>query len=227
MKICLAWSGGKDSTFCLHQLLSENKPVERLLCTLSAETRRISMHGIREELLDEQAKALGIELQKVFLPKDCSMDEYSLIMAEASKTLVEDGFTHLAFGDIFLEDLKAYRIKNLEGSGLEPLFPIWGYTTKTLVDQFIQLDYQAKVVCCDATKLDKESCGSELDQQFIDNLPEGVDPCGENGEFHSFVYSGPIFKKALSMRVGEIELHHYPNENPAFESSFYFADYTL
>ncbi len=220
----LSWSGGKDSCMTLHRLKESGQTPRLLVCTLSAEHRRISMHGVHESLLDAQAAALEIPLKKVYLPDPCPMEKYDAIMRKLVDELKAQGITHMAYGDLFLEDLKNYRESKLEGTGIEPLFPLWLSDTTELVHEFIELGYLAKVVATDDAKLDPSFCGRNLDKSFIQDLPQHVDPCGENGEFHSFVYGGPIFQQTLAIQAGDNVQKHYGSDDDSFKSSFHFCE---
>lgn len=203
-KVIFTWSGGKDSAMALYELLGGGRlEVVALLTTITAQYDRISMHGVRRELLRKQAEAIGIPVREVCVSKNGSNEEYELRMAEALREFKNHGIEIVAFGDIFLEDLRSYREENLAKIGMKGLFPIWKRDTRTLAKSFIELGFKAIVVCVDTQKLSQGFAGMEFDSQFLQKLPEGVDPCGENGEFHTFVYDGPIFKKRVGFRIGE------------------------
>lgn len=210
-KTFLNWSGGKDSAFALYQLIQSNKyQVEYLYCTLSEQYRRISMHGITEKMLDLQVQHLHIPLRKAYLPESADMKAYEKIMATAVLNFKEKGITTAAFGDIFLEDLRNYREEKLSVLGIKATFPLWQKNTKNLVQDFIALGFKT-VVCSINTKfLDESFLGREIDQDFVDTLPANVDPCGENGEFHTFVVDGPIFSKPLQYQLGQRIYKTYP-----------------
>jgi uncharacterized protein (TIGR00290 family) len=214
-KAYINWSSGKDAAFALYKIQKEQKfKVEKLVTTVNSEVDRVSMHGLRNELLLRQAESLQIPLQIISLNGNVSMQTYNAIMkAEVSK-LIDEGFTHSVFGDIFLEDLKEYREKQLAEVGLKAVFPLWGKNTKELMDEFITEGFKAITVCVNSKLLDKSFCGRIIDQQFIADLPKNVDPCGENGEFHSFVFEGPIFKNPVDFEIGEIiEKQFSPGED--------------
>jgi diphthamide synthase (EF-2-diphthine--ammonia ligase) len=176
-----------------------------LLTTTNQAFDRVAMHAVRRELLDAQARAAGLPLQVVPLPWPCSNEQYEAIMAEAVKGFVAAEFTHVAFGDLFLEDVRHYRITRLAGSGLEPLFPIWkSKTTRELANEMIAAGLRARLTCVNPRKLDRSFAGREFDRSLLADLPPDVDPCGENGEFHSFAYAGPMFKQFVPHRLGEI-----------------------
>lgn len=176
-----------------------------LLTTTNQAFDRVAMHAVRRELLDAQARAAGLPLHIVPLPWPCSNEQYERIMAAAVKGFVAGGFTHVAFGDLFLEDVRNYRITRLTGSGLEPLFPIWKTrTTRELAEEMIEAGLRARLTCVDPGKLDRRFAGRIFDRALLAELPPDVDPCGENGEFHSFAYAGPMFAHPVPHRLGEI-----------------------
>ncbi len=178
--------------------------VVALLTTVTEGYERISMHGVRRELLLAQASAIGLPLEEVRIPPQCPNAIYEQRMAEAMQRVGENGVRHIAFGDIFLRDLRAYREANLARVGMEAIFPLWDIDTQELTARFIREGFRAMTVCVEPKKLDRSFAGRELDAAFFDALPVGVDPCGENGEFHTFVFDGPIFRSAIRCRAGEI-----------------------
>lgn len=203
-KVLLAWSGGKDSMLALHALQADPcYEVVALLTTLAQEYRRVSHHGVRERLLEQQADTLGIALQKVYLPVSCSNAQYEACMERALVRYVAQGVHWVAHGDIFLADLRAYRERNLAKIGMQGLFPLWGRDPQALVCTFIALGYQAYLCCVDATKLGPEFAGRALDRTLLDQLPPEIDACGERGEYHTFVYAGPLFKQPLAVKIGK------------------------
>lgn len=211
----LSWSGGKDSALALYELYkTEDYDVIALLTTIS-EYDRVSIHGVRRVLLEQQAQSLGLALEKVFLPKNTSNEEYESKMRQVLEEYRAEGVYFVAFGDIFLEDLKKYRENNLSKVGMKAIFPIWGINTSELAHTFIDSGFKAVVTCVDSNLLEKTFVGRAFDEQFILELPSAVDPCGENGEFHSFVYDGPIFRNAVSHTIGEVVLR---------EKRFYYCD---
>ncbi len=230
------WSSGKDSALALYQMLQQSEyKITRLVTTVNADVNRVSMHGLREELLNLQAEALGFPLEKISLSGNVSMSEYSRILGDAARRLKDAGNTHAVFGDIFLEDLRKYREDQLRSVGLQAVFPLWRQDTTELIHQFIDLGFQAITVCVNAKVLDESFAGRVIDKQFIADLPEGIDPCGENGEFHTFVFDGPIFKNPVGFRVGEKVLRNYaPTENKddncfsddekSWDTGFWFCD---
>jgi uncharacterized protein (TIGR00290 family) len=216
-KILFSWSGGKDSALALHSL-QNNKQLEivALLTTVTADYDRISMHGVRRDLLEKQAKSIGIPLEKVTISKNASNDEYEEKIKAVLLKYKNEGVTSVAFGDIFLEDLKKYREENLAKIGLKGLFPLWKQKSDILAKKFIDLKFKAIITCVDGKQLDgRRFCGREYDNALISELPKNVDCCGENGEFHSFVYAGPIFKNEIPIKKGEVVLR---------DEQFYFCD---
>lgn len=211
------WSTGKDSALALYKIL-QNKEFEigTLLTNVNGEFGRVSMHGLREELLNEQAKQIGLPLQKIHFPGDVTMSLYDEIMKEAMHKILKENYEYAIFGDIFLEDLKAYRDKKLHEVGLKGEYPLWKQNTKLLLREFLSLGFKAITVCVNAKLLDESFVGRVIDQNFIDDLPEEIDICGENGEFHTFVFDGPIFKNLIDFKVGEKVLRTYKaNTDPS------------
>ncbi len=220
-EIIFTWSGGKDSAMALYEIMGEGRyNVKALLTTITEDYGRISMHGVRRELLREQADAIGIPLKEVLVSRNGSNEEYELRMGEALRHFKREGIDKVAFGDIFLEDLRRYREENLAREGLKGLFPLWKRDTKELSRGFIKLGFKAVIVCVDGQKLAKTFAGREFDEKFLSDLPDNIDPCGENGEFHTFVYDGPIFKKRIEFSRGEIVMRG----NHGSMSLFYFCD---
>ncbi|MFD2562175.1 Dph6-related ATP pyrophosphatase [Aquimarina rubra] len=230
------WSSGKDSAMALY-LISEQKEfkVTKLFTTVNADYNRVTMHGLREELLNKQIESLNLPLQKVSLPKDVSMELYDQKMHKAVSQLKDEGFTHSVFGDIFLQDLRSYREEQLRKIGIQGVFPLWKRNTKELLEEFISLGFKAITVCVNAKYLDKSFCGRVIDHGFLKELPNNVDPCGENGEFHTFVFDGPIFNKPINFGIGEKVLRSYTlsdddtdncfaDEDRNWDSSFWYCD---
>jgi uncharacterized protein (TIGR00290 family) len=202
--VLFCWSGGKDSAMALHALQTmKGYRVTSLLTTVTAEYERISMHGVRRTLLDRQAESIGLPVHNVLIPPQCVNSVYEQQMKLALDEHIARGIRHVAFGDIFLEDLRAYRERNLAHVGMEAIFPIWKRDTRELARDFLHLKFRAIAVCVDPRVLDPSFAGRELDQSFFDDLPAGVDPCGENGEFHTFAFDGPIFRMPIRCAVGE------------------------
>jgi len=220
-KALFNWSGGKDSSICLHKVLqSGDFEIAALLTTVSDKYQRISQHGVRVELLEQQASSIGIELQKLMMPDWPTMEAYNEMMEKALMQFKDQGVTTSIFGDIFLEDLRKYREERLAMVGLEGEFPLWKTPTNELAEEFIDLGFKAVVVCVDEKHLPKEFAGREFDNAFLEDLPEGVDPCGEYGEFHSFVYAGPIFKEPIAIEKGEIVYRKYEPAKSKTDQSY-------
>jgi len=207
-KILLSWSGGKDSAWALHVLRQPGRfkdefEVGGLLTTVNEKFGRVAIHGFREELLDRQATAARLSLWKVPLPFPCTNKEYEARMTVVCERAVREGFVGIAFGDLFLEEIRAYRVAKLAGTGLEPVFPIWGIPTDVLAAQMMAGGLRARLTCVDPRKLPAEFAGREWDAELLRELPSGVDPCGENGEFHTFAWAGPMFDGEISVVAGE------------------------
>lgn len=229
-KALFNWSSGKDSALALYKILQENQyEVNTLLTSINKEFQRISMHGVHVLLLERQASLLGIPLTKMELPKEPSMEEYQEIMNTTMAKIKAQGITQSIFGDIFLEDLRQYREKQLNTIGMQAVFPLWKQNTSDLIQEFLQLGFKTIVTCVNGTYLDKSFAGRIIDQQFLDDLPENVDPCGENGEFHTFTFDGPIFKNPVQFEIGETVKKTYPKpktnpEDHDEEYIFWFCD---
>ena len=203
--LVFAWSGGKDSAMALHSLREDPQfAVTALLTTVTEGFERISMHGVRRELLALQADSIGLPLSEVRIPPECPNSLYESRMAEACLRFQERGVRHIAFGDIFLRDLRAYRERNLAELDMLAVFPLWGLDTRQLAARFLKKGFRAITVCIDPKKLDSSFAGRQLDASFFEDLPAGVDPCGENGEFHTFVFDGPVFRSPVRFRTGRI-----------------------
>jgi uncharacterized protein (TIGR00290 family) len=203
--LAFCWSGGKDSAMALQAVLGNPEyTLVALLTTVTEGFERISMHGVRRELLLAQVEAIGLPLEEVRIPPKCPNAIYETRMGEATLRLRERGVRHVAFGDIFLRDLRAYREENLARLNMQALFPLWDIDTRELAWRFLREGFRAVTVCIDPKKLDRSFAGRELETAFFRDLPAGVDPCGENGEFHTFVFDGPIFRSAICCRAGEI-----------------------
>ncbi|OHB83381.1 MAG: hypothetical protein A2V98_12395 [Planctomycetes bacterium RBG_16_64_12] len=208
-KVVISWSGGKDSALALYELQKSGRyEIVGLLTTVATEYGRVSHHGVREELLRAQAEAIGLPLDVLYLPSgpsgSCTFEEYEELMGRTMAKYREAGVLLVVHGDIFLEDLREYREAKLAKVGMKALFPIWRRDTTELVRSFIKLGFKAYISCVDGEKLPATFAGRAIDAELLGDLPDGVDPCGENGEFHSFVYDGPIFKRPLAIRVGEV-----------------------
>ena len=204
-RVLLSWSSGKDSAWTLKALRNDpDTEVVGLLTTVNAGNDRVAMHATRRAILEAQARAARLPLHVVPLPWPCSNEIYEQAMGQALRAAIADGVTHIAFGDLFLEDVRAYRIRQLEGSGLQSIFPIWGEPTPELARRMVDAGLEAIVTCVDPKQLPAEFVGRRFDHAFLDALPEGVDPCGENGEFHTFCYAGPMFRAPLAIEAGEV-----------------------
>jgi uncharacterized protein (TIGR00290 family) len=202
-RILLSWSSGKDSAWSLHLLRQRGEyDVVGLLTTFNDVAGRVAMHAVRRELVERQAAAAGLPLWAVPLPWPCSNEQYESAMAQTCAKAVAEGIEGVAFGDLFLEDVRAYREKQMKGTGLQPMFPVWGLPTRALAQEMIASGTRAKLTCIDTGKLDRSFAGREFDEELLADLPEGVDPCGERGEFHSFVYAGPMLSASLPVAVG-------------------------
>jgi len=217
-RVLVSWSGGKDSTMALHEVYTSKRyEIAALLTTVTEGYDGISMHGVRRELLERQAEMLQLPLKKVFISKGASNQEYESQMKSALQEFRKEGILFCVFGDIFLEDVRTYREKLLAEIGMRAIFPIWKRETAQLARSFIRSGFKAIVVCIDPKVIDKTFVGRMYDEHFLNDLPPSVDPCGENGEFHSFVYDGPLFKQRVMCSVGRIVLR----------DSFYYCDVVL
>jgi len=214
-KVLFSWSGGKDSALALYQIIEDRKyEIVSLLTTITEDYDRVSLHGVLRILVEQQAKSLGLPMQEVFIPKDCSNEEYESRMKETLIEFKQAGVSGVVFGDIFLEEVRKYRESNLSKLGMKGIFPIWGRDTAQLTKSFIALGFQAIITCVDTKVLDKRFLGRMVDKHFLAELPPNVDPGGENGEFHSFVFDGPIFRHRIAYKLGKKVLR----------DSFYFCD---
>lgn len=214
-QVILGWSGGKDSAMALYELRRQQKyDVVALLTTVTAGYDRISMHGVRRQLLREQAEAVGVPLEEIVIRPGADNAEYEAAMGTALAAWRDRGVTRAAFGDLYLEDVRAYRERLLAGLRMECVFPLWGRNTTDLAREFVALGFRAMICCVDPRALAEPFAGRMLDEQFLADLPAGVDPCGENGEFHSFVTDGPIFERPVACAPGERVLR----------DSFFFCD---
>lgn len=200
----ISWSSGKDAAWALHLARRrEDLEVVGLLASVNAEFRRVSMHGVRLELAERQARAAKLPLMTVDLPWPCSNQEYEKLMGAACARLRAEGVEAVVFGDIFLADVRQYRERQLAGTGLEPVFPLWGLDTRVLVRQMLEGGLRARISCLDPARVDRSLAGAELTPDLVRSLPAAVDPCGENGEFHTFVFDAPVFTHALEVTPGE------------------------
>jgi uncharacterized protein (TIGR00290 family) len=205
MKILLSWSSGKDSAWALH-VLRRNRvgPVAGLLTSVNEAAGRVSMHGVREEILHAQAASVGLPVRIIRLPWPCTNAIYESRMLEVVAQAVADGFTHVAFGDLFLEDVRAYREERLAGTGLAPIFPLWGMPTRQLAQEMIAGGLKARIATLDPRVMPRELIGAEYDASLLARLPAGVDPCAERGEFHTCATAGPMFDAPLAVIPGEV-----------------------
>lgn len=217
MKTLVSWSSGKDSAWMVH-VLRQRPEVELAgaLTTVNEVHRRVAMHAVRVELLQAQADALGLPLRQVRIPSPCPNEVYERAMAAALREAVDDGFTHMAFGDLFLEDIRRYREQHLAGSGLTPMFPLFGRDTAALARDMVAGGLRARLTCVDPKVLDSRFVGREFDDILLDELPASVDSCGERGEFHTFAYGGPMFDRPIPIRAGAV----------VERDGFVFADFT-
>jgi uncharacterized protein (TIGR00290 family) len=203
-KVWLSWSSGKDSAWTLHRLREDARyDVCGLFTTINEKLDRVTMHAVRRVLLEAQARALGLSLYTIPIPSPCSNLEYEERMSRFCTQALQKGISAFAFGDLFLEDVRNYRVNRLKNSGLEPLFPLWKIPTDSLAKEMVDSGLRAKLTCVDPRRLGPDFAGRDFDPQLLAELPDGVDPCGENGEFHSFAYKGPMFSRALPIEVGE------------------------
>jgi uncharacterized protein (TIGR00290 family) len=233
--VIMSWSGGKDSSYALHELLKDPRcEVKYLLSTFNGNYRRLSMHGVREELIEAQASSIGIPLIKVYV-YDASNTEYEQRMSEILLKVKAEGIGTIAFGDIFLQDLRRYREDQMNSIGMKCMFPIWKKDTKWLANDFIEKGFRTVTCCVNDGILDEKWCGRIIDSTFLAELPPGVDHCGENGEFHSFCYNAPIFTKPINVRIGEKiyrTMHINADDHPAtnidpVNRGFWFSDLLL
>ena len=229
-KAIFNWSSGKDSALTLYKTLQENQfEITSLLTSINKEFQRISMHGVHVSLLEKQAESLGFPLIKMELPKEPSMEEYREIMSKTMNAIQSQSVTHSIFGDIFLEDLRKYREDQLKSIGMKAVFPLWKINTTDLINEFLDLGFKTIVTCVNETYLDKSFAGRIIDTNFIKDLPKNVDSCGENGEFHTFTFDGPIFKTPIDFEIGETVKKTYPkpkteDNDEDGEYVFWFCD---
>ncbi|MFS4454880.1 ATP-binding protein [Maribacter sp. 2304DJ31-5] len=223
------WSSGKDSALALYHILQQGQfKIDRLLTTINAHYNRVSMHGLRKEVLEAQTAAIGIPLDILEVPENPSMEDYNILMGHKMEQLKSAGYSHTVFGDIFLEDLKKYREQMLSPHNIKAIFPIWKKDTRLLIQEFLALGFRAVIVCIDNSKLENSFLGQELSLELIDKLPQNVDSCGENGEFHTFCFDGPIFNAPIAHEIGPTIFKTYDNpsdkKNPI---QFGFCDVVL
>jgi uncharacterized protein (TIGR00290 family) len=207
-KVALSWSSGKDSAWTLHLLRQQpDVQVAALITTFNSEAERVAMHAVRRALVEAQAHRTGLPLWPVELPWPCSNVEYEHRMRAVCERAIAEGVTAVAFGDLFLQDVRDYRVRQLQGTGLEPLFPVWKIPTEQLSREMIAAGVKAKITCVDPAKLAKSFAGRDYDLRLLQDLPDGIDTCGENGEFHTFVYDTPVFSRPIEVRSGEVIEH--------------------
>lgn len=215
-RVLFSWSGGKDSAMALYEILkSQEYEISAMLTTVTEDYDRISMHGVRRILLERQADSLGFPLERVLISKNASDEEYESNMRQVLTKYLGTGVSSVVLGDIFLEDVRACREDNLAKIGMKGIFPLWRRDTRELAHTFIDLGFKAMITCVDSKALEKRFVGRALDDQFLSDLPSTVDPCGENGEYHSFVYDGPIFQERILHTIGEVVLR---------DDRFYYCD---
>jgi uncharacterized protein (TIGR00290 family) len=204
-RVVLSWSSGKDSAWALHLLRqSQELEIVALLTTFNRSADRVAMHAVRRALVEAQAERIGLPLWTIDLPWPCSNDVYEDLMGGAVRRAVTEGVSAIAFGDLFLEEIRQYRERQLSGTGIEPLFPLWRMPTENLAREMIGAGVKSRVTCVDPKKLDRSFASREFDAKFLNELPPMVDPCGENGEFHTFVYDAPVFSRPIAIRNGEV-----------------------
>ncbi|HEY2845302.1 MAG TPA: ATP-binding protein [Bryobacteraceae bacterium] len=204
-QVLLSWSSGKDSAWTLHLLRQQpDIQVAALLTTFNSAADRVAMHAVRRTLVEAQAERVSIPLWAVDLPWPCSNLEYEEQMRSVCQRASAAGITVVAFGDLFLQDIRDYRVRQLQGTGLEPLFPVWQIPTDQLGRDMIAAGLKAKLTCVDPSKLERSFAGRDYDQRLLQALPPGIDPCGENGEFHTFVYDAPVFSGPIGVQMGEV-----------------------
>ncbi len=203
-KAAISWSSGKDSCYALHLLHKTGLyDFKFLVTTVTTSYNRVFMHGVREELLKKQSESLGIPLLRVDIPPHCDNETYERRMSQAIDKLITEGVEYIAFGDIFLQDIKKYRESKLEGTGIKPIFPLWGMEPGKLAMEIIESGIRARITSLDPSRVSPDICGLDYDKDLLNRIPDTVDPCGENGEFHTFVYSAPLFHEPVKIRVGE------------------------
>lgn len=216
-QLIVSWSGGKDSTLALNEILSNTDyEVCSLITTVTEGYKRISIHGVRNELLERQAESIGIPLQKVIIPKDSTNNQYEKALKDVLLKFKNEGINEVVFGDIFLEDVKKYRDELLDELDMKGIYPIWKEDSGVLSRKFIELGFKAVTTCVDSQQIHNKFVGREYNYEFLDDLPGSADPCGENGEFHTFVYDGPIFSKKIGINKGEIVFR---------DNRFYYCDF--
>jgi len=227
LKTYFNWSSGKDASLALYKMLqSGDFQIDKLLTSINTYHDRVSMHGLQRELLEKQTQSIGIPLSTIELPEEPSMEDYNTLMTRTVGNLQAEGYTNCGFGDIFLEDLKTYREEQLKPYNITCHFPLWKRDTKEILNEFIDLGFKAVVICINSSLLDKSFVGREINKEFMNDLPDNVDPCGENGEFHTFCFDGPIFNYPIQFEIGEKVHREYKSPSKDDESSigFWFCD---
>ena len=220
--IVMSWSGGKDASFALYKILQEGKyDVKYLLTNIYEPNKRVSMHGVPEVLIEAQAKSIGVPLKKIYI-KESSYEEYNIKMKEMLLTFKAEGIAKVAFGDIFLEDLKQYRLDKLAEVKMQGIFPLWKRNTNKLALEFINEGFKSHICSIDASKVPNHLVGTTFSQKFINDLPKEIDPCGENGEFHSYCYDGPLFDNRIDFKINGVSKQEY--EYNDIVSTFIFSD---
>lgn len=220
-KAIISWSGGKDSTLALHYVVQEKKyKVEFLFTTVNKVNQRISMHGIRKELITRQGMSIGIHTRKLYLPENVSMAMYNQMMKAEMQLMQQRGINTVIFGDIFLEDVKKYREEQLQKINMQAYFPLWKKNTVELYKEFVHLGYKAKIVSVNLSRLSKDFLGKDLTIELLNEFPADVDVCGENGEYHSFVYAGNIFQYPIQFEVGEVVEKSYTHDGQEIPYAF-------
>ncbi len=215
-KAIFSWSSGKDSALALHKIIEEKEyEIVSLVTTVTEDYGRVSMHGLRVELLDLQAKSIGLPLKKIFIPKQCTNEIYENCFNNGLSKFMDSGIKNIIFGDIFLEDVRDYRLKQMDKIGMKCVFPIWHEKSTDLAERFIDKGFRAKTICVDSEVLPIQFAGREYDRDFLSELPENIDKCGENGEFHTFTYDGPYFNYRIDCKAGSIVLRN---------KRFYYCD---
>ena len=217
-KTLVSWSSGKDSAWLVHVLRSRSDvEIGALMTTINGPAQRVAMHAVRVELLEAQAAALGLPLWKIPIPSPCPNETYEQVMAAAVARAVAEGFTHVAFGDLFLEDVRRYREERLAGTGLTPMFPLFGADTAALAREMVASGLAARITCVNPAVLDRRFAGRDFDAALLADLPPGIDPCGERGEFHTCAYGGPMFSHAIPIETGVTVERDVAPEEPSFE----------
>lgn len=223
--IALSWSGGKDAAMAMLELQNSNiYKIKYLLTTLSAPVNRISMHGIRNEILDLQAERMGLPVKKIYLPEETDMESYNAILQEATRELKNEQIFCHAFGDIFLEDLKTYRESQLQKESVEAIFPLWKKDTMEIIRQIEEKGIEAMIICVNERQLGKEFLGKIITRELVRQFPKEVDPCGENGEYHTLVLNAPFFSHKIEVEKGDIVHKYYASENEGWDKGYYFMD---